>query len=114
NGWTSHSGGTTQAINTTTGLTFPGYIGSGIGGAAHLDANGQDVNRTFASQNSGAVYASFILQTSSPNAAGYFFHWGPSATATTFHTRVYLNASGTGIGISSNNTNPSTYVTVPT
>src|SRR5690606_4677846 len=68
NGWNVHSGNATAAIDVTNGLTFPGYIGSGIGGAAHLDATGQDVNRTFASQNSGAVYASFILQTSSPNA----------------------------------------------
>src|SRR5690606_30905483 len=102
----------TAAIDVTNGLTFPGYIGSGIGGAAHLDATGQDVNRTFASQNSGAVYASFILQTSSPNNAGYFFHFGPSPIGSTFFTRLWVNAAGNGIGLGSGSNAPTSYTTI--
>ncbi|MBF0694653.1 MAG: hypothetical protein IR153_06310, partial [Flavobacterium sp.] len=111
NGWTAlASGATTQPINTTTGLTFPGYVGSGIGGAAHLDANGQDVNRSFASQESGTVYASFILQTSPTNSQGYFFHFGTVASATTYLSRVWVNGTGTGLGIGQNA--PSSYVDI--
>lgn len=99
NGWTAHSGAGNQAIDVTNGLTFPGYIASNIGGAANVDNNGEDVNRAFTSQTSGVVYCSFIVQTQSTNSAGYFFHLAQATTGTTFITRVYVNATGTGIGL---------------
>jgi len=111
NGWTAHSGAGTQAIDVTNGLTFTGYAGSGIGGAANLDNNGEDVHKTFTPQTSGTVYAAFLVQTQSTNSAGYFFHLGAQTIGSTFWSRVYVNATGNGLGISGSSV-PSTYVPI--
>ncbi|MBP8892790.1 MAG: lamin tail domain-containing protein [Saprospiraceae bacterium] len=109
-GWTAHSGAGGQPIDVTTGLTFSGYIGSGIGGAADINNTGEDVNKTFSQQTSGTVYASFLLNAGSTNFAGYFFHLGQGTIGTNFFTRVWINGTGTGIGLG--NSAPSTYVTI--
>lgn len=99
NGWTAHSGAGTQSVDVTNGLIFDGYAGSGIGGAANLDNNGEDVHRTFTEQTSGTVYAAFIIQTQSTNASGYFLHLGRTTIGTTFFSRVWVNATGDQVGI---------------
>lgn len=94
NGWTAHSGAGSQAITVTDGLSFSGYLGSGIGGAALLDANGEDVNRTFTPQTSGAVYTAFMVNVqTNPSQAGYFLHLGPDPIGTAFRGRVWVDAS---------------------
>jgi hypothetical protein len=110
-GWLSHSGNGTQNIDVTNGLSFTGFGGSGIGGAANLDNNGQDINKTFTSQNSGTVYASFMMQTQATNSAGYFFMFSPSPVSSTFFSRIYINATGSGIGISGGSA-PGSYVSI--
>lgn len=109
NGWTAHSGAGNEAIDVTNGLIFSGYAGSGIGGAANLDNNGEDVHKTFTEQTTGTVYASFIVQTQATNFGGYFIHFGQGTIATTYFTRIYLNATGDGIGLGLGNTPPDTY-----
>ncbi|MDO9635026.1 MAG: lamin tail domain-containing protein [Paludibacter sp.] len=110
NGWTAHSGEGTQSIDVVVpGLSFTGYASSGIGGAANLDNNGEDVNRTFDALT-GTVYAAFIIQTEATNSAGYFFHFGPSPYATLNYTRVWVNATGNGVGIGTNA--PANYTTI--
>lgn len=109
NGWTSHSGAGTEPVDVTNGLIFSGYAGSGIGGAANLDNNGEDVHKTFAEQTTGEVYAAFVVQTQAANAGGYFIHFGQSTIATTYFTRIYLSATGDGIGLGLGNTPPVTY-----
>ena len=92
NGWTATSGGGTEPIQTTTGLTYTDYPGSGIGNAAGLDNNGEDDNRQFTAVTSGYVYYSALVNvTTAPSAAGYFLHLGNSNS--TFHSRVYVQAS---------------------
>ena len=108
NGWTAHSGAGTQAINTTTGLTFTGYAGSGIGNAANLDNNGEDVHKTFTSQTTGTVYVAFMLQTAATNSAGYFLNLGPNPIGTSFYPRLFVNATGDGLAISESTT-PTTF-----
>src|SRR6185436_6685124 len=55
-GWTAHSAGGTNAIAVTSpGLTYTGYIGSGVGNAVSLTTSGEDDNRVFPSQTSGTV-----------------------------------------------------------
>ncbi|MBW6491395.1 MAG: DUF5017 domain-containing protein [Lentimicrobium sp.] len=110
NGWNAHSGAGTQAIDVTNGLSFAGYLGSGIGGAANLDNNGEDVHKTFPQQTSGVVYAAFIIQTQSTNSAGYFLHFGQTTIGTTFFTRVWVNAAGNGVGIGSST--PTSYISI--
>ena len=110
-GWVAHSGSGSQTIDVTSGLVFDGYLSSGIGGAANLDNTGEDVHSVFDPVTSGTVYASFIIQTASPNAAGYFFHLGQSTIGTTWLGRVWVNATGDGVAISSG-TAPSNYVAI--
>jgi len=112
NGWTAHSGGGTQPIDVTTGLNFEGYASSGIGGAANLDNNGEDDNKTFDAQTTGTVYAAFVIQTQSPNSAGYFLHFSQSPLNTSFYfTKVWVNANGDGIGLSGSSA-PTSYTTI--
>ncbi|MDD4198314.1 MAG: chitobiase/beta-hexosaminidase C-terminal domain-containing protein, partial [Paludibacter sp.] len=111
-GWLAHSGNNTANIDVTNGLTFEGYAGSGIGGAANLDATGQDINKPFTAQTSGVIYAAFIIKTETPNAAGYFFHFGPNPIGSTFFTRLYLNSTGDGVGIGLGNNPPATFVPI--
>lgn len=95
NGWTAHSGAGTNSIDTTTGLTYSGYISSGIGNAANVDNTGEDVNRTYSVVSSGPVYVSFMLNVQAV-AEGYFLHIGPSPIGTTFRGRVWVTSDGTG------------------
>jgi len=96
NGWTAHSGSGTQAIDTTTGLTYTGYPGSGVGNAANLDNNGEDVSRAFTQVTSGSVYYSFLLS-SSALSAGYFTHFKVDlADVANFRARVLQSNDGTG------------------
>ncbi|MGI8883986.1 MAG: FG-GAP repeat domain-containing protein [Pyrinomonadaceae bacterium] len=92
NGWTAHSGGGTNPIVTSSpGLTLTGYPSSGIGNAVTLATSGEDVNRPFAVQSSGSVYAAFMVNVSEATtdpAGGYFFHLGPDPVGTTFRGRV--------------------------
>jgi hypothetical protein len=81
NGWTAHSGGTTNAVAVNpTGLSWATYIGSGVGNAALVNNTGQDVNKPldgFITQ--GSVYASFLFKPSgaitSTSTSNYFFHF---------------------------------------
>lgn len=109
NGWKAHSGAGTQAIDVAVpGLSFNGYVGSGIGGAAKVDNTGEDLNKAFSAQTSGSIYAAFVISASATNATGYFFHLAnDNAAGTTFISRVWVNGSGTGVGIGANA--PSTY-----
>ncbi|MBE0639139.1 MAG: lamin tail domain-containing protein [Bacteroidales bacterium] len=109
NGWTAHSGAGNQPPTVSDGLFFDGYAGSNIGGAALLDNNGEDVHRTFPSQVAGVVYTAFIIQTESSNSPGYFLHLGQSTIGTTFFTRVWVNATGDGLGLSGSSA-PASYV----
>ena len=98
-GWAAHSGGTTNAQTVVApGLSFVGYLSSGIGNAASLTTTGQDVNRQFSdSVTSGTVYASFLASVTSAQAAGdYFFHLGPKTLSTVFMGRVFVKLASNG------------------
>lgn len=101
-GWPIHSGSgaTKDSILVVEGLTFEGYPGSGIGGAAAVTGRYCDQNKSFTGQTSGTVYASFMMKSTASNAgASYFLHFGPSVIATTYFTRIWINATGDGIAI---------------
>ena len=92
NGWTAHSGAGTNAISTTTGLTYTDYPGSGVGNAALLDNTGEDVNRTFTAQTAGYVYYSALVNVTTAS-TGYFLHLGTGAS--TFASRLFVQPSST-------------------
>ena len=110
NGWTAHSGGGTNAITVTTPtLSYTGYKSSGVGSEVTLTTSGEDDNKSFTSQNSGSLYAAFLVNITSATTTGdYFAHFGATsgASVTTFGGRVFVkkDASGNlafGIGKSS-------------
>ena len=122
NGWFVHSGGTTNPVLVSDGgLSWSGYIGSGIGNASLVNNTGIDVNRPFTENvSSGAVYASFMMNVNSNSPAGFFFHLGyanntvtPVFTSlnTAFRARTHV-APGTDsstqfkIGLSFNGNDP--------
>jgi len=112
-GWPIHSGSgaSKDSILVVDGLTFTGYLGSGIGGAAAVNAKYCDQNHVFTGQTSGAVYASFMLKSlGTVGAASYFLHFGPSTIGTTYFTRVWINITGDGLGIGA--TTPASYLPI--
>ena len=109
NGWVAHSGEGTNSPIVAPGLTFEGYMGTGIGGAAALTKTGEDVHFDFEGQSGENIYAAFLVSLGSTNSNGYFFHFAPSPFATTYFSRVWTNAEGTGIGIGAS---PESYVSV--
>ncbi len=102
-GWTAHSGIGTQSITVNNGgLTFPGYPSSGIGNAALLDNNGEDVHRLFDAVSTGAVYMSFMVDVIN-NPGGYFIHFAPNPHNTfDFRGRIWVKgtAPNTEFGLS--------------
>lgn len=91
NGWTGHSGTGTNALTTTTGLTFTGYIGSGVGNAAFIsNLSGEDANIGLSDSvytNGKTVYTSFMINvtdTSANRTGDYFFHLGNRASSSVF------------------------------
>lgn len=102
-GWTTHSGAGNQPITVNDGgLTFPNYPLSGIGNAALVDNNGEDVHRLFENVTGGAVYTAFMVNVVN-NPAGYFMHYAPNPHNTfDFRARVWLKgtAPNTEFGLS--------------
>lgn len=101
NGWTAHSAGGTQAIDvgTSNGLTYADYSGltgftaAGIGNAARIDNNGEDVNKAFAAPiTSGDLYVSFLVNVTTA-VDGYYFSLGTGTTS--FFSRLYTKPSTT-------------------
>ncbi|OYU97078.1 MAG: hypothetical protein CFE21_01965 [Bacteroidetes bacterium B1(2017)] len=99
NGWIIASGTTVNAIRSNgTGLTYTGYVGSGVGNSASLTNNGQDVVKDAkVSYTSGSVYASFLLNVTAAQAAGdYFFGLVPQTSLTAFTARTFIKLSSIG------------------
>ncbi len=96
-GWIVHSGGTTNAITVTSpGLTYPGYLSSGIGNTARLTTSGQDVNKQFNPVTSGSIYAGVMVNVVSAQTGDYFFHFGLANTTSIFLGRVYVKLAANG------------------
>ncbi|MCE1165396.1 MAG: choice-of-anchor D domain-containing protein [Bacteroidetes bacterium] len=106
NGWTAHSGAGTNPIQVyTSGLSYGNYGSTGIGNAAIVNANGEDVNKTFTQQESGStVYYAFLVNVTSATTGGdYVLHLGPSTISTEFRGRFFIKSSSGNLlfGISS-------------
>lgn len=122
NGWAQTALEAGDPISTTTGLTYPGYQGSGIGNAANVTGTLQDVNRGFAKQtiDGSSVWMSALINvTEATNISGNgvnVLHMGdrsdtdPSSFSN-FAARVYIKANATGVSIGASNTSSSFYGT---
>ena len=119
NSWTAHSGGGTNAISTTTGLSYGTHAGSGVGNAALIgNAGGEDINQSFTSQstNGSSVYTSFlcnITDAATAKTGDYFFHLGsPGGTTwTAFTSRVFARIVSGNVNFGISNTSTATYGT---
>ncbi|PIQ07695.1 MAG: hypothetical protein COW71_15750, partial [Ignavibacteriales bacterium CG18_big_fil_WC_8_21_14_2_50_31_20] len=105
-GWTAHSGAGTQSITVNDGgLSFTGYPSSGIGNAALLDNNGEDVNKTFTEQTSGSIYASYLINVSGISSS-YFSHFGATTIGSTFRGKTFISGTAPnlnfGVSVGSN------------
>lgn len=112
--WVVHNGAGTikDSILITSGLTFNNFDGSGIGGAASVTGAFYDQHKTFTPQTSGKVYVAFMINAGPGTVDSYFLHLGPSIIGTNYFTRVWINASGTGIGLG--DTKPAEYISIET
>ena len=119
NSWTAHSGGGTNAISTTTGLTYGAHSGSGVGNAALIgNVGGEDLNQSFTSisGNGTVVYSSFlcsITDIATAKSGDYFFHLGsPGGTTwTAFTSRVFARIVSGNVNFGISNTSTATYGT---
>ena len=112
NGWNITGTSLDNPILVGEGLAFNGYAGSGIGGAALVNNNYQDVNKGFAPVTSGVIYVAFMFKTGSSNSQGYFLHLSePDTTGacstSKFSARVFVSGNGTAVGIAQNSSFPS-------
>lgn len=116
-GWSAHSG-TGSAIISSSGLTYTGYAGSGVGNALDVFGTGEDVNKGFPDQtkDGATIYLSALVDvTESANgiSGGYFLHLGNRASPTSFSSfcaRVFAKVDASGnvfFGLS--NTSTGTY-----
>lgn len=90
--WLSFSGTVNPVKYMPSGLSFPNYAGSGVGGAV-VSENGsgsrEDLYRSFTPQNSGVLYTSMLVNFSAASAAGDFFSsWRDPAAA--YFNRLYV------------------------
>lgn len=96
--WKRHSGTGGPIIYNNSSLSFTGYTSSGVGGSvslSHASGSREDANKPVIQYNSGAVYASFLLNvTASGGTTGdYFFHLIDSAGNTpggNFRGRIFI------------------------
>jgi hypothetical protein len=94
NGWVQVRSGNTIVVDGEN-LDESGYPGSGIGGSVTIVLGDQSVKRTFATQDAGVVYASFLVRVvdaSTTSNTGLFF-WLGSIDTTIFSRRLSLYAN---------------------
>jgi hypothetical protein len=98
--------GTTPTVQyVSPGLTYTGYVGSGIGGAL-VSENGsgsrEDVGMTFPSQTDGVIYTAQLINfTSAPAAADFFLSIGDGISGATpvYYNRIYAKTAGSQISL---------------
>ncbi len=120
-GWTAHSGiGNQPALVSSSGLTYTGYAGSGVGNALNVFSTGEDVNKGFPDQTKDGetIYLSALVDiTESANSVsgGYFLHLGDRASPTSFSSfcaRVFVKVDASGnVGFGLGNTATGVYGT---
>ena len=93
-GWAAHSGAGTNPITVNgPGLSYTGYLSSGIGNQAGTMApNGEDDNHGFPGITTGSAYAACMVNVLTTTTTGdYFFHFFDGLiTANAFRGRVFV------------------------
>lgn len=97
-GWVNFSGGGTNVMLVTSpGLTFPSYVGSGIGNATTVVNSGQDEYKALTSnQTSGSIYTSMMVNVTTARTGDYFTGYLASTSTTNFTGRFYVKLAANG------------------
>ncbi len=95
-GWAVTGTNATPTLQVTaSSLTYTGYPGSGTGNEVTL-TNGQDLNKKFAPQTTGLIYASFLVNIAATSVTGdYFVHLGAETIGSSFVGRVFAKKEST-------------------
>jgi hypothetical protein len=119
NGWIATGGVVTNPLATTTGLTYTGFPGSGVGNAVLMgNAGGEDDNVIYASQTSNVYYSCLVNVTEAGNKSGdYFLHLGGGGTGcttgcttfTSFCARLFAKTTASGVNFGISNSSTATY-----
>jgi hypothetical protein len=110
NGWTAHGNvGINTILVASPTISYAGYTLSGIANEVALtSAGGEDVNKTFASQTTGTIYTSFLVNVTSATTTGdYFFNVGATTIGTTYKGRIFVKrdlSNNVSFGISQSTT----------
>ncbi len=116
-GWVANTGGATNRILVTSpGLTFPGYLLSGIGNATYLNSTGQDQYKllTQDSIKTGSVYCSFMVKVDTGKTGDYFLALLQSGSTSFYEGRVNVKKASNGnISFGITKGNAGTDLTVP-
>jgi hypothetical protein len=111
--WKTFSAPGANAVQyVTAGLTYTGYVGSGIGGALVMQnssASSEDVSMDFPARTNGVVYTAQLMNfTSAPATTDFFFSFGDGAAGATptYYNRIYARANGSqlSLGLGRNST----------
>ena len=120
NGWEVHSGGGSNVLSTTSGLTYSGYTGSGLGNAVLIqNLGGEDVNKGFTEQNvdGTSIYLSTIVNindAAATKSGDYFLNIGDRVSGTSFTSfsaRVFAKITSDVVNFGISNTSTATYGT---
>lgn len=111
-GWVWNTGTTNLIRVATPGLTFSGYVLSGIGNQCHLANNGYDAYKQFVPDSSGSMYTSFMVNVDSVKTGGdYFFALLPTSSTSNYAGRFYVKDTLNGLSFGcSKGTNASNIV----
>lgn len=117
NGWSVHSGGGSNALTTTAGLTFSGYSNNSGNAVSVSNLGGEDVNKGFdaISSNGDVIYSSVLIKvtdTSTTRSGDNVFHIGnrtDAATFTSFSSRLYVKIASGNVNFGTSNTSTVTY-----
>jgi len=114
-GWLQNGTTVTNPILVgTSGLSFAGYSGSGIGNSAVLTTTGQDIYKNFSSAiSSGSVYGAAMVKVTAVQSTGDYFMHFTANTVTNLYVRVYAKSTTGGflIGLTKMNETPVNYGT---
>lgn len=111
NTWTQNGGGPgSNIVVDSPGLTYTGYVLSGVGNGARLLSSGRDYYKQLgASYNSGSIYYSLMVKPDTARTGDYFFGLFTSTNVSNYFARLYIRQAGTGfyrLGISKGNEAP--------
>jgi hypothetical protein len=111
NTWTQNGGGPgTNIVVDSLGLTYAGYVLSGVGNGAYLQSNGRDYYKQLGTAyNTGSIYYSLLIKPDTARTGDYCFGLFTSTNVANYFARLYVRQAGTGfyrLGISKGNETP--------